>query len=67
MSEQQNHLKNLVSQRNTLQQEIENLQRQTASKRELFLKVEGAIEYLTQVGVTLEEVESEETENTEEG
>lgn len=62
MSEQQNHLKNLVSQRNNLQQEIENLQRQMASKRELYLKVEGAIEYLTQVGVTLEEVAQEEQE-----
>ena len=43
----QTHLKSLVEQQKTLSQEIE-------SKRNLLLKVTGAIEYLTEIGVTLE-------------
>ena len=42
----QTHLKSLVEQQKTLSQEIE-------SKRNLLLKVTGAIEYLTEIGVTL--------------
>ena len=42
----QTHLKSLVEQQTTLSQEIE-------SKRNLLLKVTGAIEYLTEIGVTL--------------
>ena len=41
------HLKSLVDQRVALSQEIE-------SKKNLLLKVTGAIEYLTEIGVTLE-------------
>jgi len=55
MTEQQEHLSNLVNQRQTLTQELENLQGQVNVKRELFLKVQGVIEYLTQIGVTLPE------------
>jgi hypothetical protein len=50
MTEQQEHLKNLLEQRNTLEQQIN-------QNKELFWKVQGAIEYLTQVGVTLPEPE----------
>ena len=42
----QAHLKSLVEQRAALSQEIE-------SKRSLLLKVTGAIEYLSEIGVTL--------------
>ena len=42
----QTHLKSLVEQQTTLSQEIE-------SKRNLLLKVTGAIEYLSEIGVTL--------------
>ena len=42
----QTHLKSLVDQQVVLSQEIE-------SKRNLLLKVTGAIEYLTEIGVTL--------------
>ena len=42
----QTHLKSLVEQQAALSQEIEN-------KRSLLLKVTGAIEYLTEIGVTL--------------
>jgi len=42
----QTHLKSLVEQQAALSQEIE-------SKRNLLLKVTGAIEYLSEIGVTL--------------
>ena len=61
MTEQQEHLANLLQQRQTLQNEIEQLQNSVGTKRELFWKVQGAIEYLTQTGVTLPESEPEET------
>jgi hypothetical protein len=57
MTEQQQHLANLIQQRQTLAQELEGLNGQMTSKRELFLKVQGAIEYLIQIGVTLPEPE----------
>ena len=50
MTEQQQHLANLLTQR-------ENLDKAIAQNRELFWKVQGAIEYLTQIGVTLPEPE----------
>ena len=57
MTEQQEHLANLLQQRQTLSQELESLQGQATAKRELFLKVQGAIEYLQQIGVVLPEQE----------
>ena len=57
MTEQQEHLTNLLNQRQQLSQELETLQGQTNSKRELFFKVQGVIEYLTQIGVVLPEPE----------
>ena len=61
MSEQQDHLTNLLQQRQTLLSEINALQQQAAEKRELLLRASGAIEYLQQIGVKL----PEEGENTE--
>ena len=55
MSEQQEHLSNLVSQRNTLAQEINDLNSQASAKRELLLRASGAIEYLQQIGIELPE------------
>ena len=55
MSEQQSHLANLLQQRQTLIDEINDLQQQAAGKRELLLRASGAIEYLQQIGVTLPE------------
>ena len=60
MTEQQEHLANLVQQAQDLSLELEGLQNKAGVKRELFLKVQGAIEYLTQTGVTLPEPEPEE-------
>ena len=52
-SDHQTHLKSLVQQQATLSQEIE-------QKRNMLFKVTGAIEYLTEIGVTLPK-EGEET------
>ena len=57
MAEQQEHLANLLQQRQQLSQELESLQGQATAKRELFFKVQGVIEYLTQIGVVLPEPE----------
>ncbi len=58
MSEQQDHLKNLLNQRQTIINEIAELNQQIAAKKELALRATGAIEYLQQVGVTLPEPEA---------
>jgi prefoldin subunit 5 len=69
MTEQQQHLTSLLQQRQTLTQELETLQAKTNSSKELFLKVQGAIEYLNQIGVTLPETEvvSEESQEDVQG
>ena len=48
LQDHQTHLRNLVSQANTLSNEVE-------TKKNLLLKVQGAIEYLTELGVKLPE------------
>ena len=50
LTEQQTHLQNLLNQRIDLEKAL-------AKNRELYLKVQGAIEYLVQTGVTLPEPE----------
>ena len=55
MSEQQDHLTNLLKQRQDLIDEINGLQSQATAKRELLLRASGAIEYLQQIGVKLPE------------
>ena len=60
MTEQQTHLQNLIQQRDELESSL-------TKNRELFWKVQGAIEYLSQTGVTLPEPEPKtETETVEE-
>ena len=72
MNEQQNHLTQLVEQRTNLASDLEKLGAQSTRTREMFLKTQGAIEYLQAVGVTLPEPELSENaeenneENTEE-
>ena len=62
MNEQQNHLSQLIEQRNNLTSQLENIQGQSVRTREVLLKTQGAIEYLEAVGVTLPEPEvTEET------
>ena len=70
MNEQQQHLSQLIEQKNNLTSQLENIQGQTARTREVLLKTQGAIEYLQAVGVTLPEPEVTEEaveETTEEG
>jgi len=57
MTEQQNHLAQLIEQRNNLTSDLEKIGAQSTRTRELFLKTQGAIEYLQAVGVTLPEPE----------
>ena len=60
MTEQQQHLSSLLKQREELDKVI-------AQNRELYWKVQGAIEYLTKIGVTIPdstEVNSEEQESS---
>ena len=58
MTEQQDHLKNLLNQQRDLAKEVEQLQAQIEFKRQTFFKVQGAIEYLNQTGVELEGLET---------
>ena len=57
MNEQQNHLKTLLERRLELNNEINKLNNEAAAKKEMFLKVQGVIEYLSETGVTLPENE----------
>jgi len=68
MTEQQQHLANLFEQRDALSADLTKLQDSLGNRRELFFKVQGAIEYLTQTGVKLPDPEPEvaETEVVEE-
>ena len=59
MTEQQQHLQSAIQQQNTLVQEIQSLQSQLDSKRQLALKAQGIIEYLDQIGVKLPEAETD--------
>ncbi len=52
-TEQQNHLKQVVEQSQTLVTEINQLEGQAKSKREMLLKLQGIVEYLQQTGVEL--------------
>jgi prefoldin subunit 5 len=53
MTEQQEHLKDLIEQHTQLVTEINALNSQLTTKKELNLKVLGAIEYLNNIGITL--------------
>ena len=52
-TEQQNHLKQVAEQSNTLVSEINSLEAQAKSKREMLMKLQGIAEYLDGLGVKL--------------
>ena len=52
-TEQQNHLKQVAEQSNTLVSEINTLEAQAKSKREMLMKLQGIAEYLDGLGVKL--------------
>ena len=66
MTEQQQHLQSAIQQQNTLLNEIQKLQGEIDSKRQLAVKAQGIIEYLDQIGVKLPEPDSTETATEEE-
>ena len=70
LTEQQNHLKSVLEQQQTLIAEINTLEAQVRSKREMAVKLQGIAEYLNGIGVKLPEAEeaapaAPETSNTE--
>ena len=58
LTEQQGHLQSILSQQKDLANEINQLNAQLTSKRELFNKTQGVVEYLQTIGVTLPEPEA---------
>ena len=52
-TEQQNHLKQVAEQSQTLVSEINSLEAQAKSKREMLMKLQGIAEYLDGLGVKL--------------
>ena len=53
LTDHQTHLKSVTEQANGLINEIQGLEGQAKSKRDMLLKLQGIIEYLQQTGVEL--------------
>ena len=53
LTDHQTHLKSVTEQAQGLMTEIQNLESQAKSKRDMLLKLQGIIEYLQQTGVEL--------------
>ena len=58
LTEQQGHLQSILTQQKELANEINQLNAQLTSKKELFNKTQGVVEYLQTIGVTLPEPEA---------
>ena len=70
LTEQQKHLQSVLEQQQTLIAEINTLEAQVRSKREMAVKLQGIAEYLNGIGVKLPEPKEDapaapETSNTE--
>ena len=57
LTEQQKHLQSVLEQQQTLISEINTLEAQAKSKREMAVKLQGIAEYLNGIGVKLPEPE----------
>ena len=57
LTEQQGHLQSILAQQKELANEINQLNAQLNSKKELFNKTQGVVEYLNIIGVKLPEPE----------
>ena len=57
LTEQQQHLQNVISQQNMLLGEINDLNAQVDAKRQQVVKLQGIMEYLNELGVKLPEPE----------
>ena len=64
LTEQQGHLQSILSQQKDLANEINNLNAQLQSKKELFNKTQGVVEYLSTIGVKLPEADAPAEETT---
>ena len=62
LTEQQNHLKQVVEQQKSLVAEIQSLNAQVENKRNMATKLQGIAEYLDGLGVKLPEPEAAEGE-----
>ena len=58
LTEQQGHLQSILAQQKELANEINQLNAQLTSKKELFQKTQGVVEYLSTIGVKLPEPEA---------
>ncbi len=58
LTEQQQHLQNVISQQNVLVGEINDLNAQADAKRQQVVKLQGIMEYLNELGVKLPEPEA---------
>ena len=58
MTEQQNHLAQVLQQQQTLVKEINDLNSQVESKKQMALKLQGVAEFLDQIGIKLPEPET---------
>lgn len=66
MTDSQNHLKQVIEQQKQVATEIRDLNAQIDFKKEILFKLQGVIEYLTQLGVKLPEESEEISPNPEE-
>ena len=66
LTEQQNHLQDIIRQQTIISQEVQQLTNTLDNKRSIFTKLQGAREYLEQIGVKLPEPDVEGEETTEE-
>ena len=64
LTEQQGHLQSILTQQKDLANEINQLNAQLTSKRELFNKTQGVVEYLQTIGIKLPEPEATAPEST---
>tara|TARA_B000000557_G_scaffold53134_1_gene40930 strand:- start:252 stop:485 length:234 start_codon:yes stop_codon:yes gene_type:complete len=64
LTEQQGHLQSILKQQQDLANEINQLNAQLTSKKELFNKTQGVVEYLNTIGVKLPEAEAPAEETT---
>ena len=60
LTEQQKHLQSVLEQQQTLISEINTLEAQARTKREMAVKLQGIAEYLNGIGVKLPEAEKAE-------
>jgi hypothetical protein len=65
MTDQQKHLSSAIEQQKQVIAEMQTLDTDLSKKKELAIKLQGIIEYLTEIGVTLPEPEPEEEKSEE--